>query len=57
MTLRILAVIAAIIAIIFFAVGVGTSSSPHDTNFGLMALAAAVGFIALEGVVPSNRVP
>lgn len=53
--LRVLAVIAALIAIILFAVGALQSSSStsfHDLYWGLVALAAALGLIALDPMVP-----
>jgi sorbitol-specific phosphotransferase system component IIBC len=56
--LRVLAVIAALIAIILFAVGAlsnGTSAGAtpvHDLMWGLVALAAAVGLLALDPMVP-----
>lgn len=46
--LRILAVVACIVAIILFALSTG-SSPGHDVAWGLVALSAAVGFLALEG--------
>lgn len=47
--LRILAVVACIVAIIFFALSTGTTPG-HDVAWGLVALSAGVGLLALEGV-------
>ena len=58
MTLRLLAVIACIVALILFAFGAAaTGTNPKDIDFGLVALAAGVGFLALEGVSFPGRTP
>lgn len=57
MTLRVCAVIAAIVAIILFVVAALATTGPDlkDVCWGLVALAASVGFLALEGVVPTRQ--
>jgi hypothetical protein len=50
--LRVLAVIACIIAIILFALSTGATANPHLVAWGLVAVAAALGFLALDPVVP-----
>lgn len=57
MTLRLLAVIACIVAIIFFILAAAANPfSLKDLAFGLVALTAAVGLLALEGVsLPARR--
>jgi hypothetical protein len=55
--LRILAVIAAIVAVILFAVGAlsnDATAQTHELYWGLVALASAIGLLALDGAhVPS----
>jgi hypothetical protein len=51
MTLRILAVIAFIVAIIFFILAAASSAFDFkDLAFGLVAVAAGLAFFALEGI-------
>lgn len=57
MTIRILAVIACIVAIILFAISTGATSNPHLVDWGLVSLAAGVGLLALEGFPLGPRPP
>jgi hypothetical protein len=57
-TLRLLAAIAFIIAIILFVIGgVATAVNLKDIAFGLVATAAGLAFFALEGVNFPTRQP
>lgn len=52
--LRILAVIAAIVAVVLFAIYAG-GTQPSDLGWGLVALASSLGLFELEGVSLPNR--
>lgn len=49
--LRVLSVVAAIVAIILFIL-YGSNADPKDLAWGLAALAASVGLLALDPVAP-----
>jgi hypothetical protein len=57
MTLRLLAVIACIVAIILFILGAVDSAGVNlkDYGFGLVAVSAALGFLALDGYAWPGR--
>jgi hypothetical protein len=51
MTLRLLAVIAALVGVILFVVcAISTTVNPSLPDWGFVCIAAAIGFVALEGL-------
>jgi hypothetical protein len=56
--LRVLAVVACIVAVIFFVLSGQSGADAHDISWGLVALSAGVGLLALEGAaLPGGRSP
>jgi hypothetical protein len=53
---RLLAVIAAIVAVILFVL-YGSSLDAKDLAYGLVAVAAAIGLLALEPLLSGTKVP
>jgi hypothetical protein len=48
---RVLAIVAAIVAVVLFIL-YGSTANAHDLAYSLVAVAAAIGLIAIDPVVP-----